>query len=235
MSNFKFISEYLYLFILFILFILVTVVLFNYWLSSTKHFYEAFNNETVETNIVLIGDSILNNFVYVFENESVPELIKREIKGSVNKRTMYNFAKDGATIQDCYSQLKNMDEHEFHKNTHIYVSAGGNDILNSRDNISSEFVENLFEKYSRLITAIKKQFPDANIVSLNLYYPLKPSYKIFHPVITQWNQLLDDNRVTKGYSILKLDDVIVGEEDIVYDVEPSLQGGQKIANAIVHY
>lgn len=222
MSNFNFIIG-----VLIILFILVIFVVYSLFVKELK---EAFQNQ--ENNIVLIGDSILNNSVYVFENESVPELIKKQ---SGSKRSVHNFAKDGATIQNCYSQLKNISENVYLQKTTVFISAGGNDILNSRDNISSEFVDNLFEKYIRLIGAISKQFPDANIVSLNLYYPFKPSYKIFHPAIKQWNQLLHDNHLTKGYSILRIDNIIDSEDDIVYDVEPSLQGGQKIADLICSY
>lgn len=225
MSNFNF------KFIIFVLFILFILVVYSF---NVKQIKEAFDNtkKNREHNIVLIGDSILNNSVYVFENESVPELIKKQLD---KKRELYNFAKDGATIQNCYSQLKNISENVYLQKTSVFVSAGGNDILNSRDNISSEFVDNLFEKYIRLLEEISKQFPDANIIVLNLYYPLKPSYTIFHPAIKQWNQLLEDNHLAKGYSILRIDEIIVSEDDIVYDVEPSLQGGQKIADAISGY
>jgi len=38
-----------------------------------------------------------------------------------------------------------------------------------------------------------------------------------------------------GYQLLETDKLIVSEDDIVYDVEPSAKGGLKIASAIVDY
>jgi hypothetical protein len=62
---------------------------------------------------------------------------------------------------------------------------------------------------------------------------LKSSFNSIHPLIKQWNQYLTDNSDKKGYKIIKLDEIIVSHEDIIYDVEPSFIGGQKIANAIL--
>ena len=55
------------------------------------------------------------------------------------------------------------------------------------------------------------------------------------PLIKQWNQLISDNSIKYGFKIIKLDELIVAEEDIVYDVEPSFIGGKKIADAICSY
>jgi lysophospholipase L1-like esterase len=200
--------------------------------------FESFSNDTNDTkNIVLIGDSILNNSVYVFEKQSVPELITIGlIKDKTNKtKTLYNFAKDGSIISDCHNQLIKMDKALNTKETTIFVSAGGNNILNSILTVNSNavaFINNLFAEYLQLISAIKTECPSATIVALNLYYP---SNKSFHPLIKQWNQLMSDNSSKSGYKLIKLDEIIVSDEDIVYDVEPSFIGGQKMADVILRY
>jgi len=240
MSNVKFNFKYKKsIYLLIFLFFTVFVLLFGLYLfiinKNKFALFEAFNNKNNKNNnIILIGDSILNNSVYVFENESVPDLIKNKMQP---EQLFYNFAKDGATIQDCITHLENIPEDKMSAinalktDTSIFVSAGGNDILNSRNSEST--INALFEKYIKLITAIKKTFPLKNIVVLNLYYPLKPSFKMFYPFIKQWNELLEANQEKNSYQVLKIDSIIVDSDDIIYDVEPSFKGGKKIAASIV--
>ena len=40
---------------------------------------------------------MLNNSAYVLGNQSIPNLLSKKLVGN----TVYNFAKDGATIKDC--------------------------------------------------------------------------------------------------------------------------------------
>lgn len=236
-------------FVLFLIFILILILIFTFLTSNFivfEPFLNGIKNDTINKNknknknIVLIGDSILNNSVYVFEDESVPELIQIQIKKNKDKDNIkfYNFAKDGALISNCHDQILNLKLNynsmnlDLNLDSTIFVSAGGNNILHSLIN-SELFINNLFSEYLQLIDAIKIKCPTAKIVALNLYYPLKSSLKSLYPLIKQWNQLLTDNSSKKGYQIIKLDEIIVSDEDIVYDVEPSFTGGQKIANAIL--
>jgi hypothetical protein len=216
------------------LFIIVLFIVVLVFISTLNIVFENFSNENEKynKNIVLIGDSILNNSVYVFENESVPELVQQLIQKDKTNMKFYNFAKDGSLISDCHNQILNLKLNSTSINLGtIFLSAGGNNILHSLIKTES-FINNLFAEYLQLIDAIKNICPSANIVALNLYYPLKPSLKLLYPLIKQWNQLLTDNSSKKGYKLIKLDELIISNEDIVYDVEPSLTGGKKIANAI---
>ena len=236
--NFKFKNLHSIGFFVIIIITIFVILLGGYLFNINKNkqfsLFEAFNSNSKNNNIILIGDSILNNSVYVFENESVPDLIKNKMQP---EQLFYNFAKDGATIQNCITNLANIPEDKIaainalKTDTSIFVSAGGNDILNSRNSEST--INALFEKYIKLITAIKQTFPLKNIVALNLYYPLKPSFKMFYPFIKQWNELLEANEEKNGYKLLKIDSIIVESDDIIYDVEPSFKGGKKIAASIV--
>lgn len=236
-SNYKFKKTYWLFILVFSILTVFGVYLFN---KNMFSLFEAFNikpnNTNKNKNIVLIGDSILNNSAYVFENESVPALIKNKMQSNL---LFYNFAKDGATIQDCVNYLNNIPEdtinsiNELDSETSIFVSAGGNDILNSRDTTNIN-VKALFEKYTQLISAIKKIFGFKNIVVLNLYYPFTTSYKTYYPFIKQWNEILEDNQETNGYQVLKIDTILVDSNDLVYNVEPSFKGGKKLANAITN-
>jgi lysophospholipase L1-like esterase len=239
MNNFKF-KKRLYFIIFFLLFLFFIITVIGVYLFNKNRGSEPFTSSNKNKNIVLIGDSILNNSVYVFKNESVPDLINNKMNSD---QIFYNFAKDGATIQDCINHLVNVPQDKIHSlesDTNIFVSAGGNDILNSRDTTNIN-VNALFDKYVELISAVKKTFYkneneniNINIVVLNLYYPFNPSYKIFHPFIKQWNNLLEANQKKLGYQLLKIDSIIVDPNDVIYDVEPSFQGGNKIAEQILN-
>lgn len=223
------------------LFILgIGLVIISIFLNDNLPIFESFVNEQNQNqnqnqrkNIVLLGDSILNNSVYTLPKSSVPSLISQQLEKSPEK-TLYNLAKDGATINDCINQLDAFPFELNNTETSIFISAGGNDILNGR-RTETEKIGELFAKYMDFIESVKKRLNKTNIVLLKLYYPVKPSYKIYYPAVTQWNQLLVDNSSTVGYNLLETDKLVVLEEDIVYDIEPSAKGGKKIADAIVSF
>ena len=249
MNNFKFNKSLYWIIFLFFLFLFLFLFPFFFflkkfgvYLSNKNKGSEPFTSSSNKNNnIVLIGDSILNNSVYVFKNESVPDLINNKMKPD---QLFYNFAKDGATIQDCINHLANIPQDKIkvlESETSIIVSAGGNDILNSRDTTNIN-IKALFEKYIQLISAVKKTFhknknendnENIKIIALNLYYPFNPSYKTFYPFIKKWNELLDANQEKHGYQLLKIDSIIVDPDDVIYDVEPSFKGGKKISEQIL--
>lgn len=209
--------------IIFILLILFAIVLL-FKRDTDLNSYEFFTNKNNEKNVVLIGDSMLNNSNYVSHGESVPDILSKKLVGNA---TVYNFAKDGATIADCYSQLNKLS---FDSDTTIFVSCGGNNILNSRN--QSLDITNLFAEYSQLLKSIKARLPNADLYVLNLYMPANGHYTSYKSTIDQWNKLLDDNASSLGYKVLKISDLLVAEEDFIYGVEPSFKGGKKLVSEL---
>ena len=223
------------------LFVILIIVSFYYLYFKYKInilLFESFvtnsdSDKPAAKNIILLGDSILNNSVYTLPKESVPNLISSQLEKTPEK-TLYNLAKDGATISDSASQLLQIPPNLNQRLTRVFISAGGNDILKRRE-LHSDFVAPLFSKYMDLVKSVKTKFSNCDLVLLKLYYPFNPTYSQYKPVITQWNKLLDEHRLSIGYQLLETDKLIVSEDDIVYDVEPSAKGGLKIASAIVDY
>ena len=80
---------------------LCTFLLFSFSLFSNKNFYVKENFDVVKANIVLLGDSILDNSRYVLSNKSVADVIKA---GNIGET--YCYARDGATLSDVYKQLE---------------------------------------------------------------------------------------------------------------------------------
>jgi hypothetical protein len=183
------------------------------------------NNST----IILIGDSILNNTNYILtQGKSVPDLIK------AGNNDTHLFAKDHAVITDCYTQIEQIPAENDTKNTYIFVSAGGNNILNGRTNLSNEMVDSFFQQYSTLLNSLKTNFQNSQIYLLNLYYPLDSRFTNLYPFIDQWNSLLSEFANNNNLKIIQTNKIVTSKDDFTYAVEPSETGGKKIANAILN-
>ena len=212
-----------------ILFLIIVIVSISFYKEHRKQslLIEGLTNKP-DSTIILIGDSILNNSNYILsEGKSVPDLIKAEHSNT------YNFAKDEAVITDCNLQIEQIPPKNNTKDTYIFVSAGGNNILNIQHSITNELIETFFQQYSTLIHSLKSKFPNANIYLLNLYYPLDSRFKNLYPYIDQWNSLLLDFSKTNKLKIIQTNKLMINKDDFTNAIEPSIIGGPKIAKAIL--
>lgn len=205
-------------FVIFIVFIIFTN------LKDIKEGLSSINKK----NIILLGDSILNNSTYVKPGESVSDVIKR--KGGIN---IMNVAIDKSKIKDINNQLIRIPSNYNNSNTYIFISIGGNDIL-SLPSQNDEQINELFKEYLKNIKAIKNKFPKSKIIALNIYHPPSSYYKIYYKSIDSWNKLLNQNTFD-GYNVLNIDEIIKTNNDLVNEIEPSKQGSTKIANAIMKF
>ena len=204
-------------FVIFIIFIIFTN------LKDIKEGLSSINKK----NIILLGDSILNNSNYVNPGESLSDIIKN--KG----RKVINVAVDNSKIKDINKQLNRIPSSYNKSNTYIFLSVGGNDILNLPSQ-NHEQINELFKEYLKNIKVIKNKFPKSKIVALNMYHHPSSYYKMYYNSIDLWNELLDQNTFEK-YKVLNIDNIIKTKNDLVHDIEPSKQGSIKIANAIVKF
>jgi hypothetical protein len=209
------------------IFVLVVAVVVIVLCAFNKTVKEGLTNND---NIVLIGDSVLNNSNYVAFNESVEGNLKELTDGG----HVYNFAQDDATITSCYAQLEKIpiDFNTF--NTYIFISIGGNNLLNKNVNIDSSIVTKLFNDYWKFIQSVKIKLPNAHIIILNLYLPYGSKYEIYKSAVKEWNALIVANMDKDGvnYNIIDLYKALTTPEDFVYDIEPSASAAKKIADTI---
>jgi len=214
----------MYIIVILFAIMILLLLLFNSKINTIDANLDVFTNNKSQ-DVILIGDSMLNNSNYVSQGESIPDLLSRKLVGN----TVYNFAKDGATISDCYAQI---DKIPLDSNTTIFVSCGGNNILNSRgQNLN---VTKLFAEYSELIKSVKVRTNDnIDLYVLNLYMPAGGHHTSYKPAIDQWNQLLQNNASVLGYSVLTTNDLLTASEDFIYGVEPSFNGGKKLVSKMV--
>lgn len=216
---------------IFIFFILTFLLLFY-----KSFFYVNENFDSVKGNIILLGDSILDNKSYVLSKKSVVNIIKERNQGET-----YCYARDGATISDVYKQIEFIPSEI---NASIYLSVGGNDILNHYENckdcfidkISNDFLHSTIAIYRDLVKSITIRFPNNKIYLLDIYYPNDEKYQIYHNIVSQWNNMLYNfalnNKNITG--VLKISNILTKNNDFAFNIEPSQQGGYKIAEKIIH-
>jgi len=205
--------------------IIVLMILSIYIIVSCAYYKELKEGLTNNKTFILIGDSVLNNSNYVSEGKSVAELLQKK------SNSVINVAKDHATIQSLYQQLEKIPSDLDKESTNIFISAGGNDILNKNGRIN---VKQLFVSYKQFLEALKAKFQNAQIHVLNLYLPINPKYQKYKPIIDEWNRFIDDNSTNIGemYNVIHLNDVLKSGEDFIDDIEPSEIASEKIANLL---
>jgi hypothetical protein len=215
--------------------ILGLFLLFAFLLFYNANIYIKENFDVVKANIVLLGDSILDNRLYVLSDKSVVNIIEERNQGET-----YCYARDDATISDVYNQLEFIPKEI---NASIFLSVGGNNILYHYENCkecfidknSDEFLDATFDIYKDLVKSITIRCPNNKIYLLDIYYPTDEKYQIYRNIVSKWNQMLhafalNNNNVS---GVLQISNVLTKDDDFVSNIEPSQQGGYKIAEKII--
>ena len=188
-------------------------------------------------SVVLIGDSILKNNMYVGKGKAVDDLLEETFTGNV-----YNLAEDNSKIVDVYTQMQLIPKELDHQSTYIFVSVGGNDILDryvyentNTDNTMPLY--KMFIHYKTLIQHLRNKIPKAKIVLVNIYYPKSPKYQSYLDTIKKWNELLDEfsaDPINKISDILMLSTIMTNKNDFSLCIEPSEEGSIKIVKGILN-
>ena len=145
-------------------------VLFFYTVVIHYFFSEKEGFSQDQKHIVLLGDSVLNNSNYVKENESIEQMLNAQTETQI-----ISLAQDGAVLQEIFAQIDKIPL-EFDKpTTYIFLSIGGNDLLNNY--LSEIYIHKLIEQYKLLIATIITRLPSAKLYLLTLYYPKSVKYE----------------------------------------------------------
>lgn len=202
----------------------------SYW--NSKKLTEGFNtNKTY----VLMGDSILKNNAYVADGKSIENLIIER------NNKIYSLAEDNSKISDIFIQVNKLPIELNNSNTYIFLSAGGNNILShyvdqNQDSTNTNILRPMFGAYKNLVKSIQTRLPQAKIILLDIYYPDNLQYKQFHPIIKEWNSMLNEfasNPKNNIYSVIQISNYLTQSDDFSFGIEPSSSGGKKIVNLIL--
>jgi hypothetical protein len=220
--------KYFYIYIFTLLSLIVLVSYCNIY-----KFKENFTNNS--KNYILLGDSILKNDAYVSDGKSIESLLI-----DANKN-IYCYAQDNSKIVDVYSQIDKIPFELDSTSTFIFLSAGGNNILShyvdqNQDITNTSVLKPMFSAYKNLIRSVQKRLPRAKIVLIDIYYPYNLTYKRFHSIIEEWNNMIYDfakNPKNNIYGVIRISSHLTQNDDFSFSIEPSSHGGKKIADLIL--
>jgi lysophospholipase L1-like esterase len=200
--------------------IIIIINCYLYW--NTNMNIELFSNPIKTESIILVGDSILKNNSYVLEEKSVEKLLSTKTDAHI-----YCFAVNDSIIKDAQEQVNILPQHLNEPSTCIFLSIGGNDILKGIDPVSS-----IFRQYMDLVDLMKERMDKTKIVLINLYYPTDEKYEKYYSSIKRWNELVDAYAKDNDLKLLDASTILFKEEDFTSEIEPSIIGGEKLANEI---
>jgi lysophospholipase L1-like esterase len=191
-------------------------------------------------HVVLLGDSIFDNAAYVGNAPDVVRQVRQRLpQGS--KATLR--AVDGSTTEDVSEQLRYLPQDA----THLIVSAGGNDALGHIAFLGAparsiaeallglaEIAAEFEQRYRDMLTEVLAHGLLTAVCTI--YYPRFPDpdlQKIAVTGLTVFNDCIIRAAFTRGIPLLDLRFVCTEEGDYADPIEPSAQGGEKIADSIV--
>ncbi len=191
-------------------------------------------------HVVLLGDSIFDNAAYVAGAPDVVQQVRQRLPPG-SKATVE--AVDGSTTEDVHKQLRRVPADA----THLVVSAGGNDALHSSDFLAAparstaetliglaDIADEFERRYNDMLAgALAYRLPTA---ICTIYYPRFPDaslQRIAVMALTVFNDCIIRAAFTNGIPLLDLRFVCTEEGDYANPIEPSAQGGEKIAAAIL--
>jgi len=209
----------------FIFLLLFIIIFFSQKILTIEYF------ENPNSNVFLIGDSILQNKLYATPS------IEDYLSETINEKYLFFFAEDNTTISQCYSQVNRITITDNNK-SYIFVSIGGNDILNKIvyvDNPTPDILDNIISDYTDFIQSLLLKMDKMNIILLNIYYPTNSYFHKYYKYINKWNQFIKDFSEKNNCKLLDLTQFMNNSNDFSFGIEPSSIGGKKISNHIINY
>jgi hypothetical protein len=189
--------------------------------------------------IVLLGDSVFDNKVYVPNGSDVLSHLNARLGSELDATLL---AVDGDRVEDVHQQLDEIP----HDATHLVLSVGGNNALSHADilhnragsvlevlNDMAEIAKGFTQSYWNLIRKLKDL--QTNLTVCTIYHP-----PLSDPITGQlafialpiFNNAILKIAFEEGLSVIDLRLVCTEASDYVNEIEPSASGGAKIAAAV---
>lgn len=194
------------------------------------------------TNILLLGDSIFDNKVYVENGRSVIEHLQKTL-GAHEQMIATLGAVDGAVTSDVADQLADNLRADV---THIVVSAGGNDALGQASILEepalsmghaldklSVMAEHFEHDYRRMTAWVRAA--ELPTMLSTIYYPRfqDATYqRLACTALAFFNDVILRVAFEQGWPVMDLRLICNEASDYANEIEPSHRGGYKIASAI---
>ena len=190
-------------------------------------------------HLVLLGDSIFDNGAYVAGGPDVVTQLRERLPAGWRATLR---ARDGAVTADVPRQLDHLPADA----SHLVVSVGGNDalrhafVLDERARSVAEAVGRLadareaFAKaYQAMLAAVlARGLPTALCTIYDGRFPDPQRQRLNVTGLAVFNDVITRAAFARGLALLDLRLICAEEADYANPIEPSVQGGDKIAAAI---
>jgi lysophospholipase L1-like esterase len=192
------------------------------------------------THIVLLGDSIFDNGAYVRGGPDVVRQLSAILPEGWRATLL---AVDGATTSGVAAQLRRLPSDA----THLVVSAGGNDALGASDllNAPARSVGDAVARLAAAQDAFAADYRDMAegvgatglpAILCTIYDTPQTSAerRMIRAALALFNDEISRAAFSRRLPLVDLRLVCDAPEDYANPIEPSVQGGGKIAAAILH-
>ncbi|MBP2290282.1 SGNH/GDSL hydrolase family protein [Azospirillum rugosum] len=190
-------------------------------------------------HIVLLGDSIFDNRAYVQGGPDVVTHLRRRLPDGWRATLQ---AVDGAVTGGVAAQVRTLPPDA----SHLVVSVGGNDALRASGvldegarsvagavNRLGEIREAFQRDYRAMLDAVlAHRLPTAVSTIYDARYPDPLRQRLVITGLTLFNDVITREAFARGLPLLDLRLICDEAEDYANPIEPSVQGGAKIATAI---
>lgn len=189
-------------------------------------------------HIVLLGDSIFDNGAYVAGGPDVVTqlagLLPSGWRGTLA-------AVDGAVIDDVPRQLEGVPAAA----THLVISVGGNDALGHADLLDrratsssqvlgwlADAAEGFEVRYRQMLTVVGASALPVTLCTIYNGNLTPPTRRLVSTALAVFNDVILRLAVEQRLSVIELRLVCTEPADYANPIEPSVQGGAKIARAV---
>jgi lysophospholipase L1-like esterase len=190
-------------------------------------------------NIVLLGDSTLDNASYVPAGRHVSAMLQEQLPEGWRATLL---AIDGDVIGGIARQLQRVPEDA----SHLIVSVGGNDALRESGLLSAgaRSVADALERLSAvrerfaadyramLDTVEARRLPTAICTIYEAAFPDPASRRIAATALAVLNDVITREAASRGLPLIDLRVIFSDPADYANAIEPSAEGGRKLAAAI---
>jgi hypothetical protein len=188
-------------------------------------------------HLVLLGDSIFDNGVYVPGEPDVVRQVQAVLPGGWRATLL---AVDGATTHSLERQLARLPGDA----THLVISMGGNDALGASHILYAavptvaEAVNRLGQAQARFAAdyqaALERAVATGLPTAICTIYdtPPRPEQAIVRTALAVFNDVISRAAFARGLPLIDLRLLLNEEADYANPIEPSARGGEKMAAAI---
>jgi hypothetical protein len=189
-------------------------------------------------HVVLLGDSIFDNAAYVRGGPDVVRQLRDILPADWSASLL---AVDGAVTRGVAGQLTRMPEGA----TNLVVSVGGNDALGASGmlrtavrsvaeavSLLAQAQDRFARDYDKMADAVLARGLPTALCTIYDTPPSAPDHRIIKAALSLFNDRISRAAFSRGLPLIDLRLICSEEADYANPIEPSVQGGAKIAAAI---